>query len=48
MLHLIPISQRKMKPWDEYIGPWKAIPVNKLIQLRAALSTFCSFSCAAY
>lgn len=48
MLCLIPISQRKMEPWDEYIGPWKAIPVNKLIQLRPTSSTFCSFSCAAY
>lgn len=48
MLCLIPISQRKMKPWDEYIGPWKAIPVNKLKQLRPTSSTFCSFSCAAY
>lgn len=48
MLCLIPISQSKMKPWDEYIGPWKAIPVNKLIQLRPASSTFCSFFCAAY
>lgn len=48
MLCLIPISQRKMKLWDEYIGPWKAIPVNKLIQLRPTSSTFCSFSCAVY
>lgn len=48
MLCLIPISQRKMKLWDEYIGPWKVIPVNKLIQLRPTSSTFCSFSCAAY
>lgn len=37
-----------MKPWDEYIGPWKAIPVNKLIQLRPTSPTFCSFSCVAY